>query len=238
MDLKNNKIVKIIIDIKNDYDKLFYDSYIAIRRSIGILGISLPILLILGGIALNHCEVEESLSAYYHNNLGDIFVLMLGAAGILLIIYRGGEKIVRTLTTLGGIMGLFVIIFPNKEKIKTIESVTQIDVTEKLYGVFQLPAEISDTFHLIAAVSFFVLLGIVSFSRFTKHTPGTSPKRLAYDRLYRIFGLTAGICGVVYGVIGFFPQQFEFAPVLFVELLGLEAMGLSWFFKGNKNRKN
>ena len=65
-------IKQALIQIKQENDKLFYDSYLIIRRSIGILGILLPILLILGGLVSPDRSIESSLSAYYHNNLGDV----------------------------------------------------------------------------------------------------------------------------------------------------------------------
>lgn len=204
---------------------VFYKSYIAIRRSIGYLGVLLPILLITGGLLLNGGTLEFSLSAYYHNNLGDIFVLFLGAAGMLLIAYRGGELIVRILTSLSGVLALLIILFP-----------TYKPGIEGEYGVFKLDPLISGNIHMFCAISFFVILGIISFWRFTHHREGTPEERLKHDRWYKLLGLTIFICAAIYMFIAiFYRNAYASYPILILETIGLEAMGLTWLIKGSKS---
>src|SRR5215217_2380577 len=65
-------------------------SYFLMRTLIGFLGLALPVLLLLGDLALNADEFElrGSLSAYYHSGARDLFVSILVAAGILLVTYK------------------------------------------------------------------------------------------------------------------------------------------------------
>ena len=228
MDIKNSKIMQSLFRIKTDYFQLFYDSYITIRKTIGILSMSLPVLLIIGGLILNGGKLEQSLSAYYHNSLGDIFVLILGASGLLLMVYRGREKIVRALTSLGGVLALLIVIFPTKVPAAVAKSYG----VEGLYGVFKMAPDTSRILHTIFAVAFFILLGFISIWRFTDHAEGASEERKSKDRWYRLLGSTIVVCGVISLVISFFPGAFKFYPVIIVETIGLEAMGLTWLIKG------
>lgn len=203
-------------------DNLLYSSYLIIRKSIGYLAVSLPFILIVGGLLLNGGRIEISLSAYYHNNLGDIFVLAMGAAGMLLIAYRGSEKIIRGLTTLGGLLALCIVLFP-----------TETDGAPGPYGVFRLSPPVSGKIHLFCAVSFFAVLGIISFWRFTRHRDESPAERKKHDRWYRLLGLVSLICAVLYLVIAlFFKGALRFYPVLAAETVGLEAAGLTWLIKG------
>ena len=65
-------------------------SYILMRTLIGFLGLALPILLLLGDLALNADEfkLRGSLSAYYHSGARDVFVSILVVVGILLVTYK------------------------------------------------------------------------------------------------------------------------------------------------------
>lgn len=217
-------IYRGVQQMSNRENSIFYTSYIAIRKSIGYLGVLLPFLLVLGGLVFNKGSIEFSLSAYYHNNLGDIFVLVMGASGMLLVAYRGREKIIRGLTTAGGILALLIILFP-----------TEVEGVPAPYGVFNLQPGLSGTLHMIFAIAFFIVLGIISFWRFTDHTEDTEPERLEKDRLYRLFGLTSFICAFLYFLVAIFLRgTMRFYPILIIEIIGLEAMGLTWLIKGSK----
>ncbi|TFH25583.1 MAG: hypothetical protein E4H10_09205 [Bacteroidia bacterium] len=49
-------------------------SYYAMRRAIGILGITLPLILVAGSSLFGDCkEVQDSISTYYHTNMRNIF---------------------------------------------------------------------------------------------------------------------------------------------------------------------
>ncbi|MBB6481829.1 DUF998 domain-containing protein [Spirochaeta isovalerica] len=205
-------------------NSLLYQSYIIIRRSIGYLGVFLPVLLILGGLFLNEGKVEFSLSAYYHNNLGDIFVMCLGASGILLVAYRGREPFIRILTSLGGVLALLVILFP-----------TEVKGVDGPYGILKLEPSLSGTIHLVCASLFFIVLGVISFWRFTDHTSDAEEERRKLDRWYKLLGLTSMLCAAVYLVLVlFFKGTLEWYPILVVETVGLEAMGFTWLIKGAK----
>ncbi|MEN8228312.1 MAG: hypothetical protein ABFS38_09180 [Bacteroidota bacterium] len=67
-------------------------SHYAMRKAIGILGISLPVILVVGSAAFGKCdEVQQSISAYYHTNMRNIFVGVLSAVALFLFSYRGHD---------------------------------------------------------------------------------------------------------------------------------------------------
>ncbi len=204
-------------------------AYIAIRKLIGILGMSLPVLLIIPG-ALIHQQTADSLSGYYYTSLRDVLVAVLFAAGLLLIVYRGGNKTDRYLTTLAGILAMLIVVFPISPTGSDFETANRIQV-----GIFQLPAGISWAFHLAFAFSFFVVMGIVSLFRFTKHQPGATEERVRLNFRYRICGLFIWVGAVFTLVVKlFFKSDMLFYPVLAAESIILAAIGYGWFLKGNK----
>src|SRR5262245_48420978 len=57
------------------------------RTAIGVLGVSLPILLVLSSL-LNRQELQSSISAYYFTSARDVFVGILWVIGVFLFFYR------------------------------------------------------------------------------------------------------------------------------------------------------
>lgn len=64
-------------------------SYLTLRKTIGILGLSFPFLLSLGGLVLFGTELQQSVSFYYHTRMGDAFVGILCVIGFFLFSYKG-----------------------------------------------------------------------------------------------------------------------------------------------------
>jgi hypothetical protein len=97
-------------------DEAYTRSYRTIRLVVGCLGILLPVLLIVGEAFYlpGPVQVRESLSAYYHTPMQDVFVGVLCVIGVLLATYMSGEP--RTwdfrVSLLAGIAVLGVVFFP------------------------------------------------------------------------------------------------------------------------------
>ena len=67
-------------------------SYYTMRRAIGILGITLPLILVAGSSLFGGCrEVQYSISTYYHTNMRNIFVGYNCAVALFLFAYRGHD---------------------------------------------------------------------------------------------------------------------------------------------------
>jgi hypothetical protein len=63
-------------------------SYLTLRRTLGWIGLGLPVALLALGLALDQ-DLYTSISAYYHSDLRELMVGALCAVGIFLIAYRG-----------------------------------------------------------------------------------------------------------------------------------------------------
>jgi hypothetical protein len=203
-------------------------SYITIRRTIGILGILLPVICLSGGYFLAHEPPKSSISLYYYTNMHDVFVGILFMVSIFLVTYEDELKFDDFLTTVIGFAGFGIVIFPCKDISNSLAHV----------GTFQLASSVSDLIHIISASIFFLLLGFNSIFIFTRKKSGLkSDKRneLIRDFIYITCGViilicmsTLIICYIVQGECGFNNSNM---PIIFESIM-LFAFGISWLIKG------
>jgi hypothetical protein len=101
---------------KNEAARPFIGSYLWMRMAIGLLGVSLPVLLVLVDWWFVHARrpIRGSMSAYYHSSAQDLFVGGLVSTGLFLITYMSAKK--RTydyvLSTTGGLLVIVVAFLP------------------------------------------------------------------------------------------------------------------------------
>lgn len=204
-------------------------TYRRIRKAIGYLGISLPILLIvLPLIPFFHTEIQPSISAYYYTNLREIFTGVLCAVGLFLIRYNGFKssafwKNDNLLTNLAGYMAFGIAFFPTNPG----------DWSEKIYTLVPLNKEWLGYFHDGFAAVFFGILALLSIKVFTigqKEDNQLPQHILNENNIYKVCGyliLASIILIVVFGIF----EWFNYATLLF-EALALFAFGISWLIKG------
>ena len=132
-------------------------SYIALRRLIGVLGILLPFILMFGGYVFAGLLPKVTISNYYYTNMRDFFIGLLFTISMFLITYKGYERIDIIITSLSGIAGLGIAVFPGLDY-KQIISIT---------GIFQLDSAVSYNIHLVCVSLFFMLLAVNSIFLFT-----------------------------------------------------------------------
>ncbi len=206
-------------------------SYLTLRKAIGILGISFPVILVIGSIvAGGYDEIQNSISDYYHTNMRNIFVGVLCAFGLFLFSYKGYDKIDNIFGNLGGIFALGVALFPT-----TPDSTLPIGCCHSV-AINPLIGRI----HLLSAALFFIVLSYFSLFLFTKTKPSkifTDRKKLR-NRVYKICGfIMLGCIGLIAVYFLFlendYPQLSSINPVFWLETLALLAFGTSWIVKGN-----
>lgn len=187
------------------------------RIMIGVLGMLLPWL-----VALITLSWPGSISETYYSWFATgTFMVVLGSAGILLINYKGYNKVDDITATMAGIFGLGVCAFP---------MTYQLD-PELRTGVFHLVSSTSNIFHCISAFGFFGVLAFMSFFLFTKTSGNITKQKKIKNIIYRI-------CGI--GMIGSFLLMllnfFDWAPynlTWIVEAIALFFFGLSWIVKSD-----
>lgn len=204
----------------NDMSLVF--TYLEVRRTIGILGILFPFILLLGALVLFHTGIQSSISNYYHTGMRDVFVGMLFVIGFFLLAYRGYERADNIAGNLGCIFVVGVALFPCTPE----AGATIID-------------HIIGYVHLAFAILFFLTLIYIALFLFTKTDPNRPPtrKKLQRNIVYKICGYAMTICIVLIFVYLILPPTtasvFEpLNPVYWLETFTVLAFGVSWLVKG------
>ena len=199
--------------------------YLRIRNLCGLLGIILPWLaLFSAGIAehIGSAKTEWwwSISASYHLS-PTALVGVLVPACIVLISYIGYDWTDNLITSLAGVFGLGIVLFPCA--VSWLEPETPV-------GFFQLPMNVSHVLHTIFACLFFVTIALNSILQFTKHGATMTSRKVLRNKIYRI-------CG--YGMLGlmaaFAVAKLLGAPgwtIMIVEIILLHLFGFAWLVKG------
>jgi hypothetical protein len=205
--------------------------YMALRRAVGVLGLTLPIVLGLGAWVIFQTGIQQSISDYYYTGMRNIFVGVLCAIGVFLMNYTGYKQVgdrpgdPTGIFHLSGAFAIGVALFPTSPSNPT--------TIEWLVGIA----------HLTFAALFFITLAYVSLVLFTRTDPNKTltARRRSRIRVYRICGwailsaiglivllaiLPDGIAqGIAQGIgIG--------NPVFWLEAIAVMAFGVSWLTKG------
>jgi len=235
MDLQKSRIDKVLnLDFNADEGIWIRNGY-SLRKLIGILGMSLPILLIL--ISLTSFGLDsplESISHYYYTRASPIFAIVVSQIAIFLIVYSGKETIDFYISTLAGICAILLILFPTSNLAEVCcDPVTSYAVTYFEGSGFR------ETFHLICAAIFIGLLAAMSFFIFTKSDKPRQSRgkaKITRNRIYRTSAALILISLIVMflGVLEVIPPDFYDSNNLtfWMETLAVESFGFSWLIKG------
>jgi hypothetical protein len=141
-------------------------SYRNLRAITGYVGLSLPVVLLIAGLADGH--IESSISAYYYTKVGNVFTGALCVIGVFLLAYRLTAWAVDSIaTTLAGIAALGVAFFHCAPQNATP---SQLELAKV---------------HLTCAAVLFVLLGAISLFLFPRDL---LPSQRWRARWYRALG--------------------------------------------------
>lgn len=247
---------------KTDSRMLFLRSYLTIRTAVGVLGILLPLLLALGdwffvarGItakglpptpptmsAWDLLHLRGSISAYYHTNVGDLFVAGLAVIGLLLILYMAGQwaQWDCKLSLGAGVALLGVVFFPTSRPDKLIPA--DANVPAIACGALPNPTDCSPIqsllgeartagIHFTFAVVFIVLLAALSIV-FGRRMYKYEPKRPSRHVHYICAGMI--VLALIWVYIGYLLKYdiFGLTPLYVGEVVSVWAFATSWLFKG------
>jgi len=187
-------------------------SYMELRKTLGVLGILLPFILMIGGsIAKKTFYIEPSISDYYATAMGDLFVGFLFAYALFLYTYRYERKD-HIAGIIAGIFAAGVAIFPNSS-----------------------PQHWIVIAHFVSAGIFLSVLAFFSLYLFRLTDPTCQPtdeKRIR-NKVYLWCGIIMLACLVILGV--YFVSGKDWSRQSFVywmETVALIAFGISWLVKG------
>lgn len=193
----------------------FVVSYLTLRKTIGLLGILLPVVLAVGDMLMEgRVGLRRSISAYYDGGMRDVFVGILFAAGTFLFAYRGHDRRDDVAGDLACLFALCVALFPGTSGNGSVRVVHYISGA----GLF----------------SVFAYFSIVLFTKTSPAVPTTNEKRKR-NAVYRTCGWIMVGCIVGVGAYKLLLRESALdaiAPVFWLESTALWAFGWSWFIKG------
>lgn len=210
------------MDAGSKPDSSLVFSYLALRKAIGILGVTLPFSVSLGAMLFFQEEIKSSISAYYYSGMRDVLVGTLFAIGFFMLSYHGYERNDRLAGIVVFVSALGIALFPTTPE----EHPTPID---KWIGAF----------HFFFAALFFSALVYFSLFLFTRTHPDRPPtaRKLQRNQLYRVCGKVMAACVLLIVVVHLLPEQASAAlksadPVFWLESVAILAFGISWLVKG------
>jgi hypothetical protein len=210
-------------------------TYINIRKIIGILAMTLPIVIFLAGQVLFLVELQPSISAYYYTEMRWFFVLTLCSIGFFLFFYQGYSDREKWLAKIAGIAAFSTAIFPTepvKDKIACISPLTIFP------NAGDNICSITSNIHLLSAATMFLIVAYFSFFEFTKSEGTKSGEKIFRNKIYRGCGfliflviLALGLNMLIYPRQGS-PIENILYPTYWSELIALLAFGVTWAVKG------
>ena len=212
---------------ENENNNSLVVSFLTIRRIVGLLGLTLPVMLIMLTFLFGDCdEVQKSISHYYYTNARDYFVGCLCAVALFLFSYKGYDKKENMLGNLGCLLALCVAFFPTSVDKNDLSFCIRVQIDNNPYSII----------HFASAAMLFLLLACYSLFLFTKSSGNPTPEKLMRNRLYRICGWIMVVCIVMialyYNIPALNSGLKQYTPVFWLEGLALAAFGLSWLTKG------
>ncbi len=196
--------------------------YRRIRNICGFLGMILPWISIVSVLFIKdrpNGSFQSISSTYYQS---PVLAAILTAACIVLMTYDGYDKLDSIVTTLSGVFGLGIILFPCRVKYSF--------VNPDAVGFFQIPMSISNILHCFCAITFFTLLAYNSFFLFTKGNENPTKQKKIRNIIYRGCAIGMAIVAVICSLINKFTDIPNVTMVM--EIILLQFFGISWLTKG------
>lgn len=187
-----------------------------LRCLIGWLGMLLPWLVVFLSLTFGYPFPDSISATYYIQTCITPFMIILGAAGLLLISYRGYDKIDDIICSCAGAAGLSICLFPCSH--------------EGYVGTFNLSGDISGIIHNVSAVIFFGLLAYNSLFLFTKTAGIMTPNKKKRNIIFKICGI-----GMIASFVLLVPCNIFniVGGTWLVEAIALAFFAISWLTKAN-----
>jgi len=208
-------------------------TYINVRKFVGLLAMSLPLVIFLGEKVLFQVDLQPSISAFYYTEMRWFFILTLCCIGFFLLFYQGYDELDKWLARIAGVAAFLTALFPTSPPYQEIcmSPLTVIFPVDQPGPLVGTPVcSITETIHLLSAATMFVTVAFFSLFRFTKGESNTKEKRIR-NRVYVICGAAIVLAIVVMGLSFLWEAYFSYT-VYWGEFIALVAFGISWAVKG------
>lgn len=198
-------------------------SFLDLRKSIGYLGVTMPIVLVLGNyFTTGSTDLMSSLSSYYHSGGRNFFIAVLAAIAVFAFAYRGYDTKDNIAGDIAAVSALVVAFFPAGLENPDAEA-------NPIIGMI----------HIGAALIFFLTLAYFSLVLFPKTDPNKpmSPQKKKRNKVYRLSGYVILGSLVLIGLYEFYLYERyislqDYKPIFWLESIAIVAFGLSWLTKG------
>jgi len=211
-------------------------SYYTMRRAIGVLGITLPFILVAGSSLFGGCkDVQYSISTYYHSNMRNIFVGYNCAVALFLFAYRGHDWRDNLAGYLGCIFVLGVAFLPCSISSSSQPCLIPPPGQNPMVGKL----------HNLSALLYFVILIVYALFLFPKtHMDMVTGEKKFMGRQKKKRNVVYYICGglmtvsllLIITYVWFlekpYPSLERLKPVFWLETVVLLSFGISWLTKG------
>lgn len=207
---------------KEEANQLVID-YLFLRKALGVLGVTFPIILVIGSVCKGSQVVQSSMSSYYYTGMRDFFVGALFSMGLFLFSYKGYTSADNLSANLGGIGALGIALFP-------------CGYDEAARQIFPLTSII----HYVSTALFLSVMMYFCFVLFQKsniekcyRTGSHHKQKNKRNVVYKVCGFVMLVCLLVLISIGIFRIDEKSFPLEFCfESVALIAFGISWLTKG------
>ena len=191
-----------------------------LRCVIGILGMALPIIVVVLSLAYGFAFPNSISATYFIPTCIAPFMMILGAAGILLFCYHGYDKTDDILNMLAGLFAWGICLFPCWGG------------NTPLIGTFQLTPQVSNIIHTVSAAGFFGILAYNSLFQFTKGAENPTKNKKKRNVIFIIcgIGMIASFILLALGQTGILPIPHV---TWVIEAIALFFFGISWLTKAN-----
>ncbi|SLN43866.1 hypothetical protein PSA7680_02223 [Pseudoruegeria aquimaris] len=211
-------------------------SYLTIRQSLGYIGLALPVVLLVGGLAGNE-GIAPSISHFYYTSMQDVFVGALCAIGVFLMgswgpdSHDAGFITHKRVSRIGGVGAIGLALVPTHTD-KPFECSFVQCMTGMQTG--------SDIHHVFAGLFFLSMALFCLFLFYEREEDGTGDHaRMALrNRIYK--GSGAVILVAMAALYTYRISSPETKAVMdansyqfWIESIGVWAFGLCWLIKGH-----
>ena len=190
-----------------------------LRCFIGGLGMALPVIVLILSLAFGYGFPNSISATYFVPTCIAPFMIILGAAGILLMCYKGYNIADNILNTVAGIAAWCVCLFPCAAKSGNI-------------GTFAIQADVSDIIHMVAALLFFGILAYNSLFQFTKGVENPTANKKKRNVIFRVCGIGMIASFVLLPLANFGILDIPHV-IWWIEFIALQFFGVSWITKAN-----
>ena len=199
-------------------------TYLRLRRNLGLLGFSLPVLLVVG----NNFRIQSSLSLYYYTRMSVVFTGVLCAFGLFLFSYRGYEKERETisdnwLTNFAGVLAIITALVPTA--CNNHEYIAPNGHNSLVLGLI----------HIISASGFLAIMGWMALFRFTRGDT-SNPLKRKRNVVYRTCGIGVWTMLSLLTLSVIFKINFTGYDVFIGETLSVLFFSSAWIVKGETLR--